>query len=106
VNPNQRIVFGAWLAMIGLATVRSLGGGKGLPQPSVYLGSGVLFTMLMGAASFVGPLAATIAVGVDIAALVTPYIRGKTTGPLDQAAQALDKVAGGWNPAPAPGAAP
>lgn len=106
MSGNQRIVLAAWLAIIGLATVRSLGQGKGLPQPSVYLGSGVFFTLLLGAAATpVGGLAAITAVGTDIAALVLPYVRGSATGPLDQLATQLDKIAGGSATAPAPGAA-
>lgn len=100
----QRIVFGAWLGMVGLATARSLGGSRGLPQPSVYLSSAVLFTLLYGAAGIVGPLAAVFAVGVDIAALVLPYVRGGTTGPLDSIAQGLASISGGPSAAAAPAA--
>lgn len=85
----------AWLAMIGLATARSIGGGRGLPQPNSYLASGVLFTMLMGAAGILGGLAAAVAVGTDVAAIALPYLRGSTTGPLDTIAQALDSISGG-----------
>jgi hypothetical protein len=106
MSTPQRVVLGAWLAMIGLATVRALGSSKQLPQPSVYLGSGVLFTLLYGAAGVLGPLAATVAVGVDVAALVAPYLRGQTSGPLDTLAGFLDRLAPSGQPAqPAPGAA-
>ena len=102
----QRVVLGAWLAMIGLATVRAIAGpSKGLPAPSVYLGSGVLFTMLYGAAGFLGPLAAAIAVGVDVGAVAAPYLKGQT-GILDTAAGWLDGLAGAAAPTssgPAPG---
>jgi len=91
----QRVVLGAWLAMIGLATVRAVAGpNRGLPAPSVYLGSGVLFTMLYGASSFLGPLAAALAVGVDVGAVVAPYLKGQS-GILDTAASWLDGIAGG-----------
>lgn len=91
----QRIVLGAWLAMIGLATVRAVAGPqKGLPAPSVYLGSAVLFTLLYGASSFVGPLAAVTAVGVDVGALLAPYLKGSTTGPVNTLASFLDGLAG------------
>lgn len=103
MNSPQRIVLGAWLGIIGLATVRSFAGGKGWPQPSIYLGSGVLFTMLFGAAAFLGPLAAAIAVGVDVGALVLPYAKGGTSGPLDQLAGALGKISGGTPAAPGGG---
>jgi hypothetical protein len=91
----QRIVLGAWLAMIGLATVKAVAGPqKGLPAPSVYLGSGVLFTALYGAAAFLGPLAAVTAVAVDVGALLAPYL-GQQTGPLNQLAGFLDGLSGG-----------
>ena len=90
----QRIVLAAWLGMVGLATARTLSQGRGLPQPGVFLASGVLFTMLYGGAAVVGPLAAVFAVGVDIAALALPYFRGATTGPLDTIASALEQVSG------------
>lgn len=102
----QRVVLGAWLAMIGLATVRAVAGPqKGLPSPSVYLGSGVLFTGLYGAAGVLGMLPAVIAVGVDVGALLAPYLKGSTTGPLNQLAGLLDGLAGAQTASatPAPG---
>lgn len=101
MNGPQRVVFGAWLAMVALSAVRSFGRGGGLPQPSVFLGSGVLFSVYLGAASFLGPLPAALAVGTDVAALMLPYIRGGTTGPLDQLAGMLDQISGGTKTAPA-----
>lgn len=98
----QRVVLGAWLAMIGLATARSLGRSQGLPQPSVFLASGVLFTMLYGAAAIIGPLAAVFAVGTDVAALALPYFKGSTQGPLDSIAAGLGRLTGDMQPA-APG---
>lgn len=102
----QRVVFGAWLAMIGLSIARSLGRGSGLPQPSVFLGSGVLFTLYFGAAAFLGPLPAALAVGTDVATLMLPYIQGKTTGPLDSIAAGLDRISGGSGTHPAAPSAP
>lgn len=93
MKPTQ-IVVAAWLGMIGLATARTLSQGRGLPQPGIFLSSGVLFTLLYGGAAVVGPLAAVFAVGVDIAALALPYFRGGTTGPLDTIAAGLEKVSG------------
>lgn len=101
MNGSQRVVFGAWLAMVGLAIARNVGASKGLPQPSTFLASGVLFTILYGAAGFIGPLAAVFAVGTDVAAVALPYFKGGTTGPLDTIASALDKISGGTNTAPA-----
>ena len=106
MNGPQRVVFGAWLAMIGLSVARSLGRSGGLPQPGVFLGSAVLFTVYLGAAGFLGPLPAVLAVGTDVAALMLPYLQGKTTGPLDSIASGLDKISGGTGSAPAPGGAP
>jgi hypothetical protein len=103
VNGSQRVVLWAWLAMIGLATARSVGGGRGLPQPSVYLGSGVLFTLYLGAAGFLGALPAVLAVGTDLTAVALPYLRGQATGPLDTIAAALERVSGAApTQAPAP----
>lgn len=104
MNRPQQWVLGAWLTMIALTTVRSLNQTKGLPQPSQFLGSGVLFTIYFGAAAFLGPLAAVLAVGTDVAALMLPYVKGGGTGPLDQLAAALDKISGGQpaSSAPAP----
>lgn len=103
MNGSQRIILGAWIAMIGLATARSLGGQRGLPQPGTYLSSAVLFTLLFGAGAFVGPLAAVFAVGVDVAALFLPYVRGSATGPLDSIAAGLASISGSTSSA---GAAP
>ena len=94
MSSPQRIVLGAWLAMLGLATARTLSQGRGLPQPSVYLSTAVLFTMLFGAAGLVGTLAAVFAVGVDVAAVTLPYFKGSSVGPLDQLAAALGSMSG------------
>jgi hypothetical protein len=99
----QRIVLGAWIAMIGLATVRyAAGANKGFPPPSVYLASGILFTLLYGASSFLGPLAATLAVGVDVGALLTPYLKGQPGLP-ETVASWLDGIAGGTGTLPPAG---
>ena len=113
MNGPQRVVLGAWLAMIGLATARSLGAGKGLPSPGTFLASGILFTGYFAAAGILGPLPAVFAVGTDIAAVALPYFRGGKTGPLDQLGAALSRLDGssstsssgsGTTQAPAPGA--
>lgn len=98
MNGSQRVVLGAWLAMIGLALARSLGAGRGLPSPSTYLASGILFTAYFAAAGFLGPLPAVFAVGTDVAAVALPYFRGGKTGPLDQLGAALSKLDGSINP--------
>lgn len=93
---GRRVVVGAWLAMIGLATVRQLSQGGGLPSPSPYVRSGVAFTMLYGLAGFAPQLAAVFAVGLDLSALLTPYVKGQAqSGPIFQLAQLLDSMAGG-----------
>jgi hypothetical protein len=100
----QGVVVAAWLGMIGLTAARTLAQGRGLPQPSAFVASGVLFTLLYGGAAVVGPLAAVFAVGVDVAALALPYFRGGTTGPLDSIAAGLEKISGGsGTQSPAPG---
>lgn len=100
MNGSQRVVFGAWLAMVALAAARSLGAGKGLPSPGTFLASGVLFTGYFAAAGLIGPLAAVFAVGTDVAAVAAPYFKGSTTGPLDQIAAALGKLDGSQPAAP------
>ena len=91
----QRVVVAALLAMIGLATARSLSSGKGIPQPGTFLASGVLFTAYYTAAGFLGALPAILAVGTDVAAVALPYFRGSTTGPLESfAAAPLDPPKG------------
>lgn len=111
MSGSQRIVLGAWLAMIGLSVVRSVGQKRGLPQPNIFLASGVLFTGYLAAAG-IGPLAplmAVFAVGTDIAAVALPYFKGQTTGPLDTLATQLDKISGGPSvsaPGSSPGGAP
>lgn len=94
----QLWIFGAWLAAVGLTTVRQIAGKSStnlagyMPDPSVYLGSAVLFTMLWGG-SFIAPsLAAVLAVGTDIGLIVSPYLKGSNVGILDTANTWLEKV--------------
>jgi hypothetical protein len=72
----QRVVLGAWLAFIGLTVAKSLSGGRGLPQPGVFLGSAALFTgyYVLSGIGPLGTLAATFAVGTDVAAVFLPYL--------------------------------
>lgn len=100
----QRVVLGAWLAMIGLAAARSLGAGKGLPSPGTFLASGVLFTGYFAAAGFLGGLPAVFAVSTVLAAVAAPYFAGGNSGPLDSIAAALGKL-DGTTPATTPAAA-
>lgn len=100
----QRIVLGAWLAMIAVATIKRVTDPDPLkdhlPPPSVFLGISVLFTMLFGAAAVAPGLAAAVAVGVDVGALLTPYIKAAASGgsPASTAASSLagflDRVSG------------
>jgi hypothetical protein len=101
VKGGQRVVLGAWLAMIVLATVRHVAdpsSGGGLPPPNSYVASGVLFTMFYGGSSFAPTLFGTLAVGVVVAAVLKPYVAGKTTipnsGPIFQLATLLDSLSG------------
>lgn len=84
----RRVVLGAWLGYVGLVTIRQLVDPqqRGLPPPRLYLASGVLFSMWYLAAGPAPTLAATLAVGTDIAALLLPYVAGNGTGPLDKLA--------------------
>lgn len=101
MNGGQRVVLGAWLSMIVLATVRHVSDpaqGGGLPPPSGYLASGVLFTMFYGAAGFAGTLFGTLAVGVVVAAIVKPYADSRgaipNSGPIFQLSNLLDSISG------------
>ena len=96
MSTSQRVVLGAWLAMVALATVRGIRSAGNLPQPSVYIGSGVLFSILLAIAGVgpLGSLAATLAVGVDVGAVMAPYLQGRTTGPLNDIAGFLNGLAG------------
>ena len=77
----QRIVLGAWLAMIGLATAKSLTEKRGLPQPGVFLFSAILFSGYYVAAGIaaLGTLVAVFAVGTDVAIVAYPYLQGRAS---------------------------
>lgn len=82
----QRVVLGAWIAMIGLATARSLTSKQGLPQPGVFLFSAVLFSgyYVLASISVISTLIAVFAVGTDLAVVAGPYLQGRSSF-LDQA---------------------
>lgn len=107
MKTGQRVVLGAWLAMIVLATVRhvSTPATSGtLPPPVGYLSSGVLFSMFYGGSSFAPGLFGTLAVGAVVAAIVKPYLDAKGTavpssGPIFQLAKLIDSISGTQAPA-------
>lgn len=81
----RRVVLLAWLGYAGLVTVRhvlnvSQGKTKGLPPPRIYIGPGVLFSMFYLAAGPLKMLPAVLAVGVDVAVLLNPYIQAAGSG--------------------------
>jgi hypothetical protein len=101
MSTPQRVVLGAWLSMIVLATVRHVSdpsSGGGLPRPPAYISSGILFTMFYGGASFAPGLFATLSVGVVLAAIVKPYADAKgavpNSGPIFQLAKLVDSISG------------
>lgn len=100
MNGGQRVVLGAWLAMIVLATVRHVSDPAvgGLPPPSNFIASGVLYTMFFGAAGFAPGLFGTLAVGTIVAAALKPYVDSKgiipNSGPIFQLTSLLDQFAG------------
>ena len=101
MNGGQRVVLGAWLSMVVLATVRHVSDpsqGGGLPPPNAYIASGVLFTMFYGAAGFASTLFGTLAVGVVLASVVKPYADSKgaipNSGPIFQLSNLLDSLSG------------
>jgi hypothetical protein len=94
----RKVVLGAWLAMIGLATIRRVTNPNtpGLPSPSVYLASGVVFSMLYGLSAVVPGLAAALAVGTDVGALMAPYLTGKIqAAPITTLNAWLSQLSGG-----------
>lgn len=101
MNTGQRVVLGAWLSMIVLATVRHVSdpkSGGGLPPPPAYVSSGILFTMFYGGSSFASGLFGTLAVGVVLAAIVKPYADAKgaipNSGPIFQLSKLVDSISG------------
>jgi len=93
-------VIGSWLTVLALITVREVSSQKGLPRPGSYLGASVLMTMLFGLAGLAPSLGAALAAGTVVGVAAAPYIAGRTTGPLDQAASWLASISGG-QPSPA-----
>lgn len=99
-----------WLGMVGIITTKQVIGDTStssslatkMPEPSVFLGSAVLFTMLWGASLITPGLAVAVAAGIDISAIIVPYIKGNQTGLLQQAATWLDNATGG-TPTPTTG---
>ena len=110
MNGGQRVVLGAWLAMIVLATVRHVSNPSagGLPPPSSFVASGVLYTMFFGAAGFTPGLFGTLAVGTIVAAVLKPYVDAKgaipNSGPIFQLAGLLDSISGAAGPTTTKGA--
>lgn len=104
---GQAVVLGAWLAMIALATLRQATDPSkgGLPPPSTFLGSGVLFTMFYGGASFAPSLFGVLSVGVVVAAVFKPYANAAAgaaipqSGPIYQLSNLLDGLANTTAPA-------
>lgn len=104
---GQAVVLGAWLTMIALATLRQATDPSkgGLPPPSTFLASGVLFTVFYGGASFAPPLFAVLSVGVVVSAIFKPYLNAQAgaalpqSGPIYQLSNLLDGLANTTAPA-------
>jgi hypothetical protein len=108
MRTGQKVVLGAWLSMIVLATVRHVSDPATtgtLPPPSGYLSSGVLFTMFYGGSGFAPGLFGALAVGAVVAAIVKPYLDAKgnaipQSGPIFQLSRLIDSISGTQAPAP------
>lgn len=105
MNGGQRVVLGAWLAMIVLAVVRRVSDpsqGGGLPPPNSFIGSGVLYTMFYGGAGFAPSLFGTLAVGTIVAAALKPYADARgvipQSGPIYSLGKLIDQASGNLNP--------
>lgn len=101
MSQGQRVVLGAWLAMIVLATVRHVSDPSTtntLPPANNYIASGVLFTMFYGGSSFAPSLFGALSIGVVLAAVVKPYATSRgaipQSGPIFQLANLLDSLSG------------
>ena len=85
--------------MIGLASIRQATDPSkgGLPPPSTFLASGVLFTLFYGGAAFAPGLFGTLAIGVVISAIVKPYLDAQgaipQSGPIFQLSNLINGVA-------------
>jgi hypothetical protein len=87
-------VFGAWVAMVAIISIRHITGSRqGMPPPGQYLGSGIAFTMLWLLSMPAPSLAVALAVGLDVGALIAPYIKGQP-GVLDTTAAWLAGISG------------
>jgi hypothetical protein len=110
MRTGQKVVLGAWLSMIVLATVRHVSdppAGGGLPPPSGYISQGVLFTIYFGGSSFAPGLFGALAVGTVVAAIAKPYLDAKgaavpQSGPIFQLAKLVDSISGTAVPATKP----
>ena len=100
----KRIVLAAWAGYAAMVTIKQIinPAERGLPPPRMYLASGVLFSMFFLAAGPLKTLPAVLAIGVDVAVLFNPYVKGSTDNSLvQQLAGFVDTIAGA-QPAPGP----
>jgi hypothetical protein len=96
VTRGRSIVLGALGVMFVLITVRSVTTKPGLPSPSLYVGSLVLFSLWYLLAGVSPGLGGTLAIGTDVSALLAPYIAGGSgTSPLTQLAGLVQGISGG-----------
>ncbi len=101
MKTGQKVVLGAWLSMIVLATVRHVSDPattNSLPPPSAYIASGILFTGFFGGATVAPALFGTLAAGVVVAALLKPYVDARgavpNSGPIFQLSRLVDSISG------------
>lgn len=101
----RAIILASWAGFAGLVTVQHIVNPqqRGLPPPRLFLASGVLFSLFYLSAGILGTLPAVLAVGVDVAVLVNPYLKGASDASLiQQLAGTIDTIAG-KSPGPAVG---
>lgn len=76
----MKALTGAWLAFIGAATYRWEQSNQGsLPPPSIYLGAGVIYSLLGLLAEPAPELSATFGWALVVAALTTGALLPKTS---------------------------
>lgn len=89
---------GAWAILAATVISRDVQAGWMPPRPAPLFGSAVVYSGLAAIASVAAPLAVALAVGIDVASLVAPFLTagGKAAGgsPIDALTGLVSSVSG------------